>query len=131
MKEFLSSILIIGLLFIGLFGFAALGHSMNHGQADCLTSTIFNAPCPNNVISLAQHHISAVQKLFNVPVEMFLVLLVSLVAVSILRFAYLYQFLILRSQFLSQRLQASREKIDHLKHRLISWLSLLEHSPSF
>lgn len=131
MKTAASLFLMTSLLFIALFGLSALEHSMGHEQTNCAISLMSSTLCPTNIVSVMEHHILAIQKFFNVPVSVFMVLLASLITVSILGLAYLYYFLILHSQYISQRLQASRERFNFSKCRLISWLSLFEHSPSF
>lgn len=131
MKVAISLFLITSLLFIALFGLSALEHGVGHEQSNCTVSLMSGTPCPTNTVSAMEYHVSAIQKLFNVPVSVSMILLASLITVSIFGLAYLYYFLILRSQSLSPRSQANRKKFDFSKHRLISWLSLFEHSPSF
>ena len=130
MKANTSSFLIISFLFIAVFGLTALDHSMSHRQSDCVVSVMSNAPCPTSIKSIMEHHVSAIQSLFNVPVNTPIIFAILLVAVSLMGFAYLFKFLFLYSQFITERLREYRSKINLAKHRLISWLSLFEHSPS-
>ena len=131
MKKVTSLLLITGLLFIALFGLLALEYGMGHRQPNCAVSLMSSASCPINIVSLMNHHVSAIQSLFSVPLSVFFFSIILLVAVSTIWFAYLFKFLLLRSQFLTQRLRDYRLTFNFAKHRFISWLSLFEHSPSF
>ena len=102
MKTIISLFLVTGLLFIAFFGLSALEHSMGHKQSNCAISFMSSAPCPTNIASVMNHHISAIQSLFNVPLDVFFFSIILLVTVSIIWFAYLFKFLLLRSQFLTK-----------------------------
>ena len=130
MKATASVFLIISLLFIAVFGLTALNHSMSHRQSDCVISLITSAPCSASIKSMMEHHISAIQSLFNVPVSTFVFFALFLFAVSLIGFAYLFKSLLLHHQFITERLREHRFGFNLAKHRLISWLSLFEHSPS-
>ena len=130
MKATTSSFLIIGLLFIAVFGLTALDHGMGHQQSNCAVSLMSNAPCPTSIENIMEHHVSAIQSLFNVPINTFVIFAILLVTVSLIGFAYLFKFLFLYSQFITERLREYRSEFNLTKYRLISWLSLFEHSPS-
>ena len=131
MKVATSLFLITSLVFIALFGISALEHSMSHKQSNCVVSIMSSSPCPTSVVSIMNHHISAIQSLFNVPLSLFIFTMILLITAYIIGSFYLFRFLLLRSQFLTQRSRDHRLRFNFSKHRLNSWLSLFEHSPSF
>ena len=131
MKTIISPILIISILFVIVFGLTALEHSMSHQQSNCVVSVMSNAPCPTNIKSIAEHHISVIQAFFNVPVSIFVISMILLIAVSLISFAYLFRYLLLHNQFIAQRAREHRREFNFAKHRITAWLSLFEHSPSF
>jgi len=130
MKVTTSLFLAISLLFIAVFGLTALDHSMSHQQSDCVVSIMTSAPCPTNLMSIVRHHLSAIQSFFNVTISTFIFSVILLIAVSMLALTYLFKFLFLRSQFITQRSRDYRFRFNLGKHKLISWLSLFELSPS-
>ena len=131
MKVATSLLLITGFLFIAVFGLTALDHGMSHQQSDCIISVMSNAPCPTSINSIVGHHISAIQSLFNVPTSTFIFSIIILVSVSLIGFAYIFRYLLLYNQFITQRSREYKHKFNYPKHRIIAWLSLFEHSPSF
>jgi len=130
MKITTSLFLTASLLFIVAFGLTALDHSMSHRQSDCVVSIMTSTPCPTNLMSTLTHHFSAIQSLFNVTISTFVFSVILLIAISIIGLAYFFKFLFLYSQFITERYRDYRFRFNLGKHRLISWLSLFELSPS-
>ncbi len=131
MKYLATLLLIISLIGVGVFGLRALNHGMSHGQSDCIASIMTNAPCPINLKSIVTHHFFAIQSFFNIPLTTFVFSVILLIAISMLVLAYLFKFLFLRSQFITQRYRDYRLRFNLGKYKIISWLALFEHSPSF
>ena len=130
MKTIISPILIASILFVVIFGLTALEHSMSHQQSNCVVSVMSNAPCPTNIKSIVEHHVSVIRSFFNVTVSTFVISIILLIAVSLISFAYLFRYLLLHNQFITQRSREHRHGFNLAKYRFIAWLSLFEYSPS-
>jgi len=130
MKVFVSTFLVTSFLFIAVFGLKALEHNPAHPETDCAFSIMLNASCPLGINNVVGHHISAIQSLSNVPLNIFILSIILLAFVSLLSFSYLFQYLFLHNQFLTRRLQEYRFRLNSIQRWLIAWLSLFELSPS-
>jgi|SRR3989344_7645079 len=131
MKKYITMLIFISFLGLAVFSIPAFDHVMKGTMDSCVGSQVDNTPCPTNLVAAVVHHMSVYQALFNTtaPSLNSIVLLASLVLfiVSILLSAkdlaglkFLYRILI------------NFELIIHkAREKFISWLSLLENSPSF
>ena len=129
--------LIIFISFIGLIAFSipALNHRMIEPMDNCIGSKIDNTPCPANLVAATIHHISVYQAFFNtLPPTVYntLLLLTLLVALTlVLGFLSGKNTLNTGLRFLRQQLINFELIIHKARQKFVSWLSLLEHSPSF
>jgi hypothetical protein len=58
MKKYLSLLLLISILVIGVFGFTSMNHGADH-SVGCIASAVSNTPCPENIVEMPVHHIQA------------------------------------------------------------------------
>ena len=125
MKYFASSLLIVSLVGVGIFGFALSDMGSNH-QNGCVASTINGTICPMNIVDMTLHHISAIQTFMLAVNPSFNWLLL----LAFLLFAF---FLFLREHsseliFSRHRFQDSCPPLQ--KYELTRWLALHENSPT-
>src|SRR3989338_1017770 len=129
-KQILAALILAALLVIVFFSFATMTHIADgRMQSNCPFSTMGAPLCPQDVVAVAVHHISAYQSLLNAPlvpsVSMFIVVLLMLVygafiflVCSPLPKPYLVRY------FYNSPPSYSRSR------EITRWLSLFEHSPS-
>ena len=133
MKYLATLLLIMSFAGIGIFGFTLVDHDMQSPNNDCVASAIDKTACPTSIMSMALHHISAVQSLMTTtvpPIGSLLLLLASLLLVSVSIFLFYKNLLLPKLGLLPQRLRDLTLNSLHSQQKLTSWLSLFELSPS-
>lgn len=136
--KFLTLILLIGFIGMGLFGFVGMPHQMSeHSDSDCLASFVVNkilCPDGNNSFSYAFYHIQAYQFFSNALVSSFVAICAVIALAFLLTFVLkkIDTRLILRNQifYLKKRLTEIADSLISSFRNFIRWLSLLENSPS-
>jgi len=133
MKYLATLLLIMSFAGIGIFGFTLVDHDMQSPNNDCVASAIDKTACPTSIMSMALHHISAVQSLMTTtvpPIGSLLLLLASLLLVSVSIFLFYKDLLLPKLESLPQRLRELTLHSLYSRQRITSWLSLFELSPS-
>jgi len=133
MEHLISSLLIISLIATGIFAFMFFNHDTSNQSGDCIATIIGGTICPTNIVSFVQHHISAFQTFFNISISTAFNIFIFLL--TILLFARIFVFVdknlfCLKADFFLQCLRDALFNNQLTRIRLISWLSLFEHSPS-
>ncbi len=131
MKKYLSLLLAISILVIGVFGFATMNHGAGHTRG-CVASAVNTTPCPENIIEMSVHHIQAFVTFFSVvppdsSITLFTLLLVTLVVAMV--FITKRQNQILNRSELWQINHDPERKLIRPR-KITRWLSLFENSPS-
>ena len=134
MKKYIATLIFISFLGLAAFSIPAFNHSMNGPMNDnCVGSKVDNIPCPTNLVAAVVHHLSVYQALFNTTAPslnpLILLTLFVLAVVSIILSAK--DLVGLKLKFLYQRIRDFELVIHKAREKFVSWLSLLEHSPSF
>ena len=134
MKKYITTLVFISFLGLAVFSIPAFNHKMSDPMDNgCIGSKIDNTSCPTNLMAAVIHHISVYQAFFNALApsinSLILLTLLALVVVSILLFDK--DILNLKLKFLYQRLKDFELIIHKARQKFVSWLSLLENSPSF
>lgn len=129
------------LIFISFFGLAvfstmAFNHNMKDSSDSCIGSQVDNTPCPTSLMAAVVHHMSAYQALFNTlapSVNNSAVFLALLLFTLAFIFWSAKDLLSANAQlkFLYQKSRDFELIIHKARQKFVSWLSLLEHSPSF
>ncbi|MBI2409625.1 hypothetical protein HYV30_01110 [Candidatus Kaiserbacteria bacterium] len=125
-KKFVAPLALAVFLFAALFGFAAMGAHMQEG---CSLIVSGAAPCPENIVAVAVHHLSAYQTFSHVPLDFGVLFLLEILLFAAFAAAVFK---------ISPPLAAVPAYFPHgppqsilSRQKLTRWLSLLEHSPSF
>ena len=130
MKKYLSLLLLISILVIGVFGFISMNHTAGH-TTGCIASAVDNTPCPENIMAMAVHHIQAFISFFNVVPPIPLVAILALLFAVFLSIGSLFikrQESILALIFWRAKCNPERQLVRSRK--ITHWLSLFENSPS-
>ena len=132
MRKLASTFLIVSLAAVAIFGFHLFDHSMMGGpDNDCVASTIDGTVCPTSLMDMTLHHVSVLQALTRtvVPSAGGLLLFMTSLILIFTSAVFLYKNLLDPGiEFL--RLGDSKPKFSHSRKKIISWLALLELSPS-
>ncbi len=134
MKYFLTFILIVSFVGIGVFGFALFDHAIMDGSnSGCVASAIDGTACPTSIMEMTLHHVSVLQTLTTTlpSSSNWLLLFSSLLLVSVSIFLFYKNLLLPKLEFLPQRLRDLASNFSYSKQKIISWLSLFENSPAF
>lgn len=133
MKIFVTSLLVISLVTVGVFGALLMTHEggAHAREVACLAAKLDNATCPESVVASVAHHISAVKSLTTaVLIVNIFVLLAALLAVFFTSLAIIRILVhpgrlscILHPPFINTQLPFRLEEIRR-------WLSLFVNSPS-
>lgn len=131
MKYLSSVLLVVVLVSVGVFGFAALDMGMDHGSG-CVAAAVNGVACPTNIADFATHHASALQALTRTeaPTAPFLLLMLALLFLAFLTSAFFIR-LHPQPELALQRLRRlPRGSFSRNRQKALSWLSLLELSPA-
>lgn len=117
-KKIITFLILVSFLAVAFFSFAVMTYSPNGRMADnCLLSAAMGASlCPEDVLNVAVHHISAYYSFFNI--------LISLGVLVLLIFGSLFSPF---SPLLVVRYHASPPEYFRQKKK-VHWLALLENS---
>ena|SRR3989344_6582256 len=129
--KYIAILILISFLGLAMFSIPAFDHRMNDSMDNCIDSQVDNTPCPTSLMASVTHHISVYQALFNtfVPSINSLVLLILFAFVSASIF-FFKDFADLKLKFLHKKLKDFELVIHKAREKFVSWLSLLENSPS-
>ena len=133
MKYLFTSILIISFVGIAILGFSIFNHGMSNADYSCVTSPIDGTVCPTNIVAMTLDHISTLQALtisVTPLVSSLLLLLASLLLILFLVFIFYKYLLYPKLELLFQRFKNLVFNFLYSQRKIISWLSLLENSPS-
>lgn len=134
MKYLITTIMIISLFGVTVFGPTLFTHDMSSSDNNCITSPIDGTPCPTNIVAMTLQHISAIQTLTTsvIPsISSWFSLLASLLLISVSIFLFYKNLLLPKLGLLPQRLRDLRLHSLYSKQKITSWLSLFENSPAF
>lgn len=114
---------------VSIFGLALMNHSMDHNNNNCAASQILKMKCPEEKLTMAEHHIAAVKEFTTtiIPQILLILALFALLAVSPKLFRYLSQI----QNLLPPRFYFERNTRHLYFEELHHWLSRFELSPSF
>ncbi|MEK7635206.1 MAG: hypothetical protein AAB446_02125 [Patescibacteria group bacterium] len=134
--KYIATLIFISFLGLAIFSTMALNHNMKDSVDNCIGSKIDNTPCPTNLLAATIHHISVYQAIFNtfIPSANNSAVFLALLLFALAFISWSAKDLISESaqlKFLHQRLKDFELVIHKARQRFVSWLSLLEHSPSF
>lgn len=130
MKKYLSLLLLISVLAIGVFGFTSMNHGANHSTG-CIALAVDNTPCPENIVAMSVHHIQAFVSFFSVSPSVPFVLLLILLFVLLRSVGVFYiksQILLLNDLVLAW-VRYDPERSIVRPRKITRWLSLFENSP--
>lgn len=131
--KYIATLIFISFLGLAIFSTMALNHRMTDSVDNCIGSQVDNTACPTNLVAATLHHISVYQALFNTLAPsinpLVLLALLALAIVSIISSAK--NLVGLKLKFLHQKLRDFELVTHKARQKFVSWLSLLEHSPSF
>lgn len=131
MNKYLSLLLLISVLVIGVFGFTSMNHGADHAVG-CIASVVDNTPCPENITEMSVHHIQAFVSFFSaVPSIPFIFLLALIFALFLCAgFLYLKRQNLLLSYPAYWQTRHDPERQLTRSRDITSWLSLFENSPN-
>lgn len=131
LKKNIAIIVLVSFLMIVFFSFTVILHESDLQMVgDCPFSAIGASLCPQNMLAVAIHHISAYNSFFNVPTSFgltaFIIFVLSVVAAL---------FVISSRPRLPSRLVFAHTvhtslPVNSYTRKIIHWLSLFENSPS-
>ena len=126
----ITVLILIMVVATSVFGLVLIDHKMGHDNNGCAAARIVNMVCPDNELTMAQHHIAAVKELSDVvipPMVMLILALFAFIATSPHLFEYFSR--------LGNRKPSRFYLEPNQKHTyfddLLRWLSRFELSPSF
>lgn len=131
--KYIALLIFISFMGLAVFSIPVFNHRMDNSMDSCIGSKVDNTPCPTNLVAATIHHISVYQALFNTlaPSINPLVLLALLALAIVSLVSSVKDIVGLKLKFLHQRLRDFELIIHKTRQRFVSWLSLLENSPSF
>jgi len=131
MHKYLSLLLLISILVIGVFGFTSMNHGADHAVG-CIASLVDNTPCPENITEMSVHHIQAFVSFFSaVPSIPFIFLLALIFALFLCAgFLYLKRQNLLLSYPAYWQTRHDPERQLTRSRDITRWLSLFENSPN-
>ena len=125
MIRYIAIFILISFVGLAAFSVVAFDHKMNGSMENCLNSQVDGTPCPTNLVASIIHHTAAFQALFNTLIPSLILFLISVSVVF------------LDKNLASPKLKLLYQKLKNFKlikykarQKFISWLSLLEYSPS-
>lgn len=127
MKRVIPVVLIVSFVGIVVLGFTLFGHEKSHPNVNCVATQIDGSPCPTSLISFVIHHASALQIFSTTLVSPLLLLLATIALV----FWPSQKLLSPNPKFLYRKSIDFSSVLHKARQKFISWLSLLELSPSF
>ena len=128
MKKYIAILIFISFLGLAAFSVVGFGHRMNGAAPmdNCLNSQVDGTPCPTSLMASLVHHTATYQTLFNTLIP------------SLILFLIFISVVFLDKNLTNPELKFLYQKLSNFKlikykarQKLISWLSLLENSPSF
>lgn len=131
MNKYLSLLLLISVLVIGVFGFTSMNHGADH-SVGCIASAVDNTPCPENITEMSIHHIQAFVSFFSAVPSVPLIFLLGFLCLAVIG----VRFLLKQREnyaFAYLKFRQYRRDPEHLivrPRKITRWLSLLENSPS-
>jgi len=111
--KYLASLILICIIGIGIFGFTIFNHEMNHQNSGCLAYQIDGVACPTNIIKRALSK-TLVTSIFGLFLTIIFLLVIS----------------IFSTPPLFQVWPSFKLNPNYYQYKFISWLALLENSPS-
>ncbi len=130
-KKNVAVIVLVAFSVLVLSGFGAAVHeSGKQMMGDCPFSTAGVAICPQDVLSVALHHISAYNSFFNVPTSFGLMILVLSVLLMVAALFVVFLWPPLLKQQFPVRILRDPPSVNSYDKKIIHWLSLFENSPS-
>lgn len=114
---------------VSIFGLTIINHSMDHNSNNCAASQIVGMKCPEQQLTMAEHHIAYVKEFSNAPIPqiMLILALFAIIAVSSKLFKFLSQIQNPRPKYFNLERNKKNIYFEELHH----WLSRFELSPSF
>lgn len=131
MTKIFTALVLVGILGIGIFGFATMNHEVGH-SVGCIASAVDSVSCSEDIATMLAHHIQAFVSFFRtVPPNpfIFLLLLSSALFVSVWHLFTRQQNSILDS-LISRQAEHDPERQLICPQKITHWLSLFENSPS-
>ncbi len=130
-KKYIALIVLTAFSMLVLFSFGAVGHeSGKQMTGDCLFSTAGATICPQDVLSVVIHHISAYNAFFNVPINFGLTaLIISILSVIAVLFVISLRLGLPRRLVFFHTVHTS-SPVNSYTRKITQWLSLFENSPS-
>ena len=131
MMKTVSSLLLISVLIIGVFGFTSMSHEAMHATG-CVASALNNTPCPENIAAMSVHHIQAFVSFFSVVPSFPFIFFLALLFAVFLGAGFLFikfDDSTLASLVFWRLRRDPRRKITRPRE-ITRWLSLFENSPS-
>ena len=136
MKLVLTTLLILGLLGIAVFGVFAMNHGSGYGHNGCIAATLQGADCPKgeNALSFLTFHLGAFQS-FSTAIFGQTILSLFLLVASLLLLARI----VLSTLYITPEPSDLHSRFRHFlelpassfQKRIIRWLALHENSPAF
>ncbi|MCR4274688.1 MAG: hypothetical protein NUW02_01410 [Candidatus Campbellbacteria bacterium] len=130
-KKNIAIIVLVVFSMLVLFSFGVVAHeSGKQMTGDCPFSTAGATICPQDVLSVAIHHISAYNSFFNVPTSFGLTALIISVLSVIATLFVISPRLQLPSRLVFAHTVHTSPTVNSYTRKIIQWLSLFENSPS-
>ncbi len=130
MTKYISLLLLLSILVIGIFGFTSMNHETGH-NGGCIASNVDSALCPENIVAMSAHHIQGFVSFFSVIPSTPFIFLLTLFAIFLsARFLSIQE---RDSGLISPALRQSwcdPERQITRPREVTHWLALLENSPS-
>ncbi len=130
LKKIITPLILVSFLTVAFFGFAAMSRGADGSmQGDCPFSVTGASLCPQDALPGAIHHLSAYQSFLNVSVDSAVVLLMSALLLAACLLILVVRPLLFRPLVQTNHFPYG-PPLSARTQKIISWLSLLENSPS-
>lgn len=128
-RRIITSLILVMVVSVSIFGLTLMNHSMDHDSNNCAASQIVGMKCPDDQLTMAEHHIAYVKEFSNalIPQVILILALFAIIACSSKIFKYLSQIQNLRPNHFYLERNTRNLYFEELHH----WLSRFELSPSF
>ncbi len=131
-KKIITTLVLASLIMIMFFSFTLMMNGPNERMlADCPFSVMGASLCPQDIVAVVIHHISAYHAFLNVTVSAGLTTLIISLLFAICAVLVIFIHLPLFGPPAFVPILHDSPLLDSYSKKIIRWLSLLENSPSF
>ena len=130
-KQIITILILVSFLTIVVFGVFSMMHGSQEQMAgNCPLSAMGQSLCPQDILSVVIHHISAYYAFLNIPINSGITILIISLLLYIFAISLVFIYLLLFIQPIPSNIFYNSPLINSYNRKINHWLSLFENSPS-